>query len=120
MRLRSLIPALVLAMYGGFATAQEFDGQPVPVASGHPMSTWWYGGVPTYPGPSPFAVSGSDLGLSGFGYYHDEPTEHRLGPTPGDRSVRRTGSLPRPAPISDQRPRTVGPYGPGEWVSLKR
>jgi hypothetical protein len=37
---------------------------------------------PAYGGPSPFAIQPA-YGMSGLGYYYDQPSEHRLGPVPG-------------------------------------
>lgn len=79
------VPGLLLGalVSGGLLAATSAGaadyGVPLPV-------TVWPQPVieaPVWYGPSPFAVSGSAYGLSGYGYYYDEPTEHRLGPPPG-------------------------------------
>lgn len=82
----SLLGALALVAAAGGASAADY-GAPLPVTVFPPAPSAWYG-------PSPFAVSGSAYGLSGYGYYYDEPTEHRLGPPPGPR-YRRAADLRR-------------------------
>jgi opacity protein-like surface antigen len=78
---RTLIGALVLAASANAAAAADY-GMP-PVAEPYQVAQ-----APAWYGPSPFAVSGSAYGLLGYGYYYDEPTEHRLGPPPGPRHRR--------------------------------
>lgn len=86
---RLRLGALALAASVGTAAAADY-GAPLPVTvPPSPEASAWYG-------PSPFAVSGSAYGLSGYGYYYDEPTEHRFGPPPGQR-YRRTADLRRRA-----------------------
>lgn len=86
-----LLGALVLAASAGAAGAADYGAPlPVTVAPEPPYA------APVWYGPSQFAVSGSAYGLSGYGYYYDEPTEHRLGPPPGPRyrhaaDLRRSG-----------------------------
>ena len=89
---RILLGAFALAAFTGTALAADYEA-PLPLtvmppAMDDPASSGY--------GPSPFAVSGSAYGLSGYGYYYDEPTEHRLGPPPGPR-YRRAADLRRRA-----------------------
>lgn len=116
---RLLVLTILAVMHGGVASAQDDGGEPGAMASLSSLLAAMFGPPPSPVGPSPFAAPGSDLGLSGFGYYYDEPTERLLRATDGGRDVRVTGSVSSPASMVGGSPRRTRSYGPGEWVSLR-
>lgn len=77
-RVRTYLAActLAIALAAGPAVAAD-GGAPAPTV----LAAFYEAPAYLYD-PGYFAVRGSAYGLSGYGYYYDQPTEHRLGGQP--------------------------------------